>query len=79
MQVQLQQYKILPISLEHHSYSLNSQGPHQACIPSPCKGNGHLGMRKITAKKQKQKISHLMSQLSLIFCLSANQRPFCLS
>uniref|UniRef100_A0A8C9N7D2 Uncharacterized protein n=1 Tax=Serinus canaria TaxID=9135 RepID=A0A8C9N7D2_SERCA len=51
MQVQLQQYKILPISLEHRSYSLNSQGPHQACIPSPCKGNGHLGMRKITAKK----------------------------
>uniref|UniRef100_H1A312 Uncharacterized protein n=1 Tax=Taeniopygia guttata TaxID=59729 RepID=H1A312_TAEGU len=44
MQVQLQQYKILPTSLEHRSYSLNSQGPHQACIPSPCKGNGHLGM-----------------------------------
>uniref|UniRef100_A0A672UAU1 Uncharacterized protein n=1 Tax=Strigops habroptila TaxID=2489341 RepID=A0A672UAU1_STRHB len=49
-QVQLQQYKILPISLEHRSCSLNSQGPHQACIPSPCKGNGHLGMHKITQK-----------------------------
>uniref|UniRef100_A0A8B9Z0A1 Uncharacterized protein n=5 Tax=Telluraves TaxID=3073808 RepID=A0A8B9Z0A1_9AVES len=48
MQVQLQQYKILPISPEHRSCSLNSQGPHQACIPSPCKGNGHLGMHKIT-------------------------------
>uniref|UniRef100_A0A663MD03 Uncharacterized protein n=1 Tax=Athene cunicularia TaxID=194338 RepID=A0A663MD03_ATHCN len=57
MQVQLQQYKILPISLEHRSCSLNSPGPHQACIPSPCKGNGHLGMHKITVKS-KQKTNH---------------------
>uniref|UniRef100_A0A8B9S487 Uncharacterized protein n=2 Tax=Palaeognathae TaxID=8783 RepID=A0A8B9S487_APTOW len=58
MQEQLQQYKILPISQEHHSCSLNSQGPHQACIPSPCKGNGHLGMHKITVETNKQRTSH---------------------
>uniref|UniRef100_A0A8C4VQS4 Uncharacterized protein n=1 Tax=Gopherus evgoodei TaxID=1825980 RepID=A0A8C4VQS4_9SAUR len=36
-----------------HLCSLNSQGPHQAYIPSPCKGNGHLGMHKITIKQTK--------------------------
>uniref|UniRef100_A0A8C7EGI7 Uncharacterized protein n=1 Tax=Nothoprocta perdicaria TaxID=30464 RepID=A0A8C7EGI7_NOTPE len=54
MQEQLQQYKILPISQEHHSCSLSSQGPRQACIPSPCKGNGHLGMHKITVETNEQ-------------------------
>uniref|UniRef100_A0A8C8SFX8 Uncharacterized protein n=1 Tax=Pelusios castaneus TaxID=367368 RepID=A0A8C8SFX8_9SAUR len=55
MQEQLLQYKILPIFQEHHNCSLNSQGLHQAYIPSPCKGIGHLGMHKITIKGKQTK------------------------
>uniref|UniRef100_A0A8D2LB29 Uncharacterized protein n=1 Tax=Varanus komodoensis TaxID=61221 RepID=A0A8D2LB29_VARKO len=51
MQEQLLLYKILPISQEHHSCSLNSQGLHQACIPLPYKDNGHLGKHKITMEE----------------------------
>uniref|UniRef100_A0A8D0DSW5 Uncharacterized protein n=1 Tax=Salvator merianae TaxID=96440 RepID=A0A8D0DSW5_SALMN len=56
MQEQLLQYKILPISQEHHSCSLNSLSLLQAYTPSPYKGSGHLGMHKITINKNKTKI-----------------------
>uniref|UniRef100_H2NW05 Uncharacterized protein n=1 Tax=Pongo abelii TaxID=9601 RepID=H2NW05_PONAB len=46
MQELLLQYRIVPIFQEHHSCSLSLQDLHQACIPSPCRDNDHLGMHK---------------------------------
>uniref|UniRef100_A0A803TYE3 Uncharacterized protein n=1 Tax=Anolis carolinensis TaxID=28377 RepID=A0A803TYE3_ANOCA len=64
MQEQPLQYRILPISQEHHNCSLNSPDPHQACIPSPCKDNDHLGMHKITARGN----SLISLKTSLYYC-----------
>uniref|UniRef100_A0A3Q3G3E6 Uncharacterized protein n=1 Tax=Labrus bergylta TaxID=56723 RepID=A0A3Q3G3E6_9LABR len=32
--------------------ALNGLGPRRACIPSPCRGSGHLGMQKRATEKK---------------------------
>uniref|UniRef100_A0A8C9INH3 Uncharacterized protein n=1 Tax=Piliocolobus tephrosceles TaxID=591936 RepID=A0A8C9INH3_9PRIM len=61
MQELLLQYRIVPIFQAHHSCSLSLQDLHQACIPSPCRDNDHLGMhKKATQTKKTHKTYSLM-------------------
>uniref|UniRef100_A0A2I3HPG2 Uncharacterized protein n=1 Tax=Nomascus leucogenys TaxID=61853 RepID=A0A2I3HPG2_NOMLE len=53
MQELLLQYRIVPIFQAHHSCSLSLQDLHQACIPSPCRDNDHLGISKIIPEQPK--------------------------
>uniref|UniRef100_A0A2K5HSX7 Uncharacterized protein n=1 Tax=Colobus angolensis palliatus TaxID=336983 RepID=A0A2K5HSX7_COLAP len=53
MQELLLQYRIVPIFQAHHSCSLSLQDLHQACIPSPCRDNDHLGILRLKKKKKK--------------------------
>uniref|UniRef100_A0A8C9ZLK3 Uncharacterized protein n=1 Tax=Sander lucioperca TaxID=283035 RepID=A0A8C9ZLK3_SANLU len=41
-----------PTSLGRHSCSSGLPSRHPACIPSPCRGSGHLGMQKRAAEKK---------------------------
>lgn len=69
MQEQLLLYKILPIFQGHRSCSLNLPDPHQAYIPSPYKGNDHLGMHKTTVKYNRLESLHAAFLSTAIFFL----------
>uniref|UniRef100_A0A673UNG3 Uncharacterized protein n=1 Tax=Suricata suricatta TaxID=37032 RepID=A0A673UNG3_SURSU len=64
MQELLLQCRIVPIFQAHHSCSLSLQDLHQACTPSPCRDNDHLGMRKKAIQMQKKKSLRLSKIVS---------------
>lgn len=47
--------KSAPTSLGRHSCSSSSPSHRRACIPSPCRGSGHLGMQRRAAQWGKNK------------------------